>query len=173
MYVRAAARRAAAARTGSGGPRQRQAAPAARPGLHLAPSRAPSDAAVLRDVSVPSAFFYFPSFNPKIWGLWRNSLKTARFFFFLLLARSVFACFSLSIWYFVSSKKLAEYKEAEGCCLLCAVQRITFRSTYTTKACFKGKAAEVALFQTTRVAPTSQFSLIFMVEEMCLAILNR
>lgn len=35
-----------------------------RPGLHLAPSRAPSDAAVLRDVSVPSAFLYFPSFNP-------------------------------------------------------------------------------------------------------------
>lgn len=129
---------------------------------------------MLRDVSVPSAFFYFPSFNPKTWGLCRNSLKTARFFFFfLLLARSVFSCFSLSIWYSVSSKKLAEYKEAEGCCLLCAIQRITFRSTYTTKACFKGKAAEIALFQTTRVAPTPQFSLIFMVEEMCLAILNR
>lgn len=47
---------------------QQQAALAAGPGLHLAPPRAPSDAAVLRDVSVPSASLYFLSFNPKELG---------------------------------------------------------------------------------------------------------
>lgn len=108
-----AAERAAAGSDGSGSPRQLQSAPAARgPAFTwlLPEPRVTPQCCVMS--ACPPLSFIFLHLTLENWGLCASGLKTAREASCFLLGASLLV-FSLFIWDFVSSKKLAKYKRKQ------------------------------------------------------------